>query len=118
MVRELEGAPLGLVVDGDEVLWAKDPLCRIRLLLLLPPLPVNIILEGRRSSSPLRGRARLPAARIWKQRRWRKEVVVRPPLGGVLLCTHGADELLALLLRWGATAKRAPAARRGAATGG
>jgi hypothetical protein len=56
-VHELKGVPLGLVIVSDEVLRAEDTLRwrRLCLLLLREPLPVDIVLEGRRPSSSLQG---------------------------------------------------------------
>jgi hypothetical protein len=52
MPRELKGASLGLVVVGDEVLRANDPLCHLRTFLhLLHLLPLVVLLKGGRLSS-------------------------------------------------------------------
>jgi hypothetical protein len=50
--------------------------------------------------------------------RWGMEDIVHPPPGGVLLSTNRAYDLLAHILRWGATAKRVPTAWWGATAGG
>jgi hypothetical protein len=83
------GGLLVLVVEVDDLLLdvASGRLC----------LPLLVLGEGRRPSSPPRGRARLPAAHIGNQQRRCTEAFVRPLSGGVLFRTHRADELLALL---------------------
>jgi hypothetical protein len=85
--------------------------CRLclRLQLCLERLPIDVVLKGRRPSSPPQGQANGLAARRSKQRRQRTLAIVRPLAGSALLRTLRADDGGALLLRRG-SAGRTPAA--------